>query len=179
MNDIAFWSPTPQQGKSTAAEFLELKYGYRRLSFAEPLRSMIGALMASAGLNYNQVYFYMNEGKEHQIPVVGRSFRDLARTLGTEWGRNLVDQDLWTNIAKQKILEPFNEDRVCVDDMRFQNEADLLRFHGFKLVKVVRDTGRQDSHTSDTALANFEGWNHVITNDGTLEEFYEKIEAIL
>ena len=177
MNDIAFWSSTPQQGKSTAARFLVNEYGYSCISFADPLKAMIRTLLTCAGYSYDDIQAWCNEGKEMEIPIIGASYRHLARTLGTEWGRELVSSDVWINIAEQKIIHSHGS--ICVDDMRFRNELNLLRVRGFRLVKIVRDTGRRDSHISDSALASFEDWDHVITNDGTLEEFHEKIEAIV
>lgn len=179
MNNIAFWSSTPQQGKSTAAEFLQVQYGYQRLSFAEPLRSMIGAMLSSAGLTYDKAFFYMNEGKELDLPVIGKSFRYLARTLGTEWGRELVHSDIWVKIAEERLIEQLSKGAVCVDDMRFWNEFDLLCGYEFKFVKIIREVEREDSHSSDAALRGFEDWDHVICNDGTMEDLYRKIEAIL
>lgn len=177
MNSIAFWSSTPQQGKTTAARFLVSEYGYSCISFADPLKAMVGTLLTCAGHSYDDIQAYCAEKKEAEIPVIGASYRHLARTLGTEWGRELVSSELWVNIAEQKIIH--SPRSICVDDMRFRNELDLLRGKGFKLVRITRETDREDSHASDVMLRDFTDWDHVIENNGTIDDFYRKIEAVL
>jgi hypothetical protein len=178
MKSIAFWSSTPQQGKTTAARFLMDNLDYVKVSFAGPLRFMIERLLHSAGYTYNEIQWFLNEGKEQNIDVIGASYRKLARTLGTEWGRNLIHPDVWVNIAEQKIIH--TEAPICIDDLRFPNELELLRRHDFALVKVVRDVSRSDadSHKSDVSLRDFDSWDHVIENNGTLEELCSKVRDI-
>lgn len=183
MKNIAFWSSGPQQGKTTASNRLLSRAPrvYKKVSFADPLRDMLSVLiMESVQCSEAEAHYYMTEGKELTIPVIGRSFRYLARTLGTEWGRNLVGQSLWRSIAVGKIVALNSSGLlVCVDDARFPNEIEALRATNFKLVKIVRNTGRSDNHASDTALAEFDEWDCVIENNGTLADFYGKIDSLL
>ena len=176
--NIAFWSSTPQQGKTTAARFLMDNLGYTKIAFADPLRFMIERLLHSAGYSYNEIHWFLNGGKEQDIEVIGASYRHLARTLGTEWGRNLIHPELWLKIAEQKFIH--TDPPICVDDVRFLNELELLRRHNFALVKVVRDVSRSDAdtHESDVSLRDFDGWDHVIENNGTLEELCSKVRGI-
>lgn len=176
MNNIAFWSPTPQQGKTTAGRFLADNYDYVRVSFADPLRKMLERLLSSVGLSKLEVSYFMNEGKEQEIPVIGTSFRQLARTLGTEWGRDCIDQSLWVNVFASKVKRLHSP--VCVDDLRFPNELEALRGMGFVLVRIQRDNLRVDSHRSDTALRDFDEWDHVIVNNGTLEQLCSEVRRV-
>ena len=176
MRNIAFWSSTPQQGKSTAAKFLVDNFDYMKISFADPLRFMIERLLHSSGYSYNEIHWFLNEGKEQNIEVLGASYRHLARTLGTEWGRNLIDPDIWVRIAEQKIIHA--QTLICIDDVRFPNELRLLRHYDFRLVKIVRNTFREDSHSSDVLLRDFHEWDFVVENNGTLEELCTTIQVI-
>ncbi len=178
MKNIAFWSSTPQQGKTTAARFLMNDHGYVKVSFAAPLRFMIERLLHSAGYTYNEIQWFLNEGKEQNIDVIGASYRKLARTLGTDWGRNLIHPDIWVRVVEQKIIHI--KAPVCIDDLRFPNELELLRRHDFALVKLVRNTSRLDNdiHPSDLALRDFDDWDHVIENNGSLEELCSKVQDI-
>lgn len=177
MRDVAFWSETPQQGKSTVARFLQEKHGYERISFATPLKAMVDSLLESTGRSRREIEWFANEGKEIVIEGIGASYRHLARTLGTQWGRHQIHPNLWVNITESKIVK--SDSRICVDDVRFENEIELLKRYGFLLVKIQRNVGRVDTHDSDTALRNFVGWHHVIENNGTLEELYSKVETVL
>ena len=176
--NIAFWSSTPQQGKTTAARFLMDNLGYTKIAFADPLKFMIERLLHSAGYTYIEIQWFLNEGKEQDIDVIGASYRKLARTLGTDWGRKLIHPDIWVRVAEQKIIH--TEAPVCIDDLRFPNELELLRRYDFALVKVVRDVSRSDADTdkSDVSLRDFDGWDHVIENNGTLEELCSKARGI-
>ena len=93
--------------------------GYTKIAFADPLRFMIERLLHSAGYSYNEIHWFLNEGKEQDIEVIGASYRHLARTLGTEWGRNLIHPELWLKIAEQKFIH--TDPPICVDDVRFLN----------------------------------------------------------
>lgn len=178
MKNIAFWSSTPQQGKTTAARFLVDNYDYIKISFADPLKSMIERLLHSAGYSPLEVRYFLNEGKEREIDVIGTSCRHLARTLGTEWGRELIHPDIWVKIAESKIGH--SRPPICIDDVRFPNEVEMLKSKGFTLVKIIRSSLRHgdDSHQSDAALRDFDGWDHVIKNDGSLEELCSQVESV-
>lgn len=177
MKSIAFWSATPQQGKTIAARFLIDNYDYIKISFADPLKLMLERLLTSAGHSKMEALYFVNEGKEQTIESIGVSFRYMARTLGTEWGRTCIHEDLWVKIAESKISRLHSP--VCVDDVRFPNELKMLRSRGFLLVKIERNVGRVDSHYSDTALREFDEWDHTITNNGTVEQLCSQVERLV
>lgn len=116
-------------GKSTAASHLEDRHGFARLRFAAPLKSMMRAFYASAGLSPGEIEARIEgELKEAPDPVLlGRSPRHAMQTLGTEWGRDLIAADLWTNAwscaaARHRL--------VVAEDCRFANEAAAVRALG-------------------------------------------------
>jgi len=39
--------------------------------------------------------------------------------------------------------------------------------------------GRENEHVSETALDDFDEWDHVIENNGTIEELIEQVKTIL
>ncbi len=180
---IAFYSSSPQQGKSAACNMLETKFFYLRASFADPLKAMTRALLKECLLPDEEIERYMTEAKEEAIELVGKSYRYLARTLGTEWGRLTIKESLWIDIMQGKIdAASVLPTGFCVDDMRFPNELEMLKRNGFKLVKIVRDTKRdssQDQHASDTALRDFDGFDYVIDNNGSYAELSEKLKQIV
>lgn len=181
MKDVAFWSSTPQQGKTTAARYLQ-HFGYAKFAFADPLYAMLRSMLLTAGYERSEIDFYLSEGKENVIPEIGTSCRHLTRTLGTEWGRCIIDQNLWVKVARKRILKEQGDTfrrPICFDDLRFPNELELLKKHGFTLIRVVRETDRNDSHESDLALRDYDAWDHVVENNGTPEEFNFKIQKLL
>ena len=116
------------------------------------------------------------------IPSVGRSYRHLARTLGTEWGRKLVKESTWLDIFEQKFNRHSSRKAICVDDVRFLDEAQMLMRMGFLLVRVFRKAERQgilDNHQSDIELAVFTDWDHEIKNTDTLDELYQSVNQLI
>ncbi|GIW54982.1 MAG: hypothetical protein KatS3mg082_1386 [Nitrospiraceae bacterium] len=98
-------------GKTTAALALQREYGGEIRSFASPLK--IAARMIGW------------DGKKDP------KGRWLLQRLGDE-GR-AVDPLLFVNIAFRDL-----SDSVYIDDLRFPNEAEAARAHGFVIVRVER-----------------------------------------
>jgi hypothetical protein len=180
---FAFYSSTPQQGKSTACEILERRYFCQRLSFAAPLKDMLRILLEHCLLSEEEVEHYFHQSKEDAIPLLHKSYRYLARTLGTEWGREAVSSTMWVDIMENKIKSYSKwPGGICIDDMRFQNELEMLQQNGFKIIQVICDVDRgpnQDQHASDTALRGFADFDHVIHNNGGLLDLRKQLELLV
>lgn len=114
-------------GKTTAARaLLRNMQPARILSFAAPLKAMIRALGVDP-----------NDRKEEPHPLLcGKSPRHAMQTLGTDWGRELIGDELWLRSWAHRYER--TRGTVIVDDVRFQNEADLIRAYGGVLVRVDR-----------------------------------------
>lgn len=124
-------------GKDTAASALYPK-GFEKLSFAQPLKNALRVM----GFPEPST----QEAKEVIIPWVGLSWRHLAQTLGTEWGRKMIHPDLWAKIA-MRSLDP--NGKYVVTDVRFENEATAIREVGGLIIHLE---GRKADMTSHTAV---------------------------
>lgn len=170
---IGLYSASPGCGKSTVARFLTAR-GCERISFADPLRSMVCSLLLDLGYDSGQAHDWLHDRKEQILPELGVSPRHLLRTLGTEWGRDCVHPTLWLLIWHARIS---GYSKVVVDDVRFPNEAESLRQRGGVLWRIDRpDHQRAAEHRSDDALADWT-FDRVIVNDGTLAELASQAEA--
>lgn len=156
-----------ESGKTTIADALEDKFGYFS-SFSVPVKSMIDDMLFYLGYSGKEVR-YFNRNKDEIIPKVGRSIRYLWQTLGTDWGRNMVNPDLWVNCA----LTEFN-----FDDVRFENEAQLIRDNGGVIIHLLDDKPGTDPHESETGIA-IKKEDLVVYNTGTVDEAVAKIEGLL
>lgn len=120
-------------GKSTAAQYAVRTCGYTRYRIAEPIKAMMYAL----GLNEEQV-----DGSEKNRPcdlLCGQTPRHAMQTLGTEW-RDMIDKNLWLNIAEHKITTLLaSGSSVAVDDIRFPHEAALIKKLGGSLYRIRRN----------------------------------------
>ena len=170
---IGLYSASPGCGKSTVARFLTAR-GCERISFADPLRSMACSLLLDLGYDSGQAHDWLHDQKERTIPELGVSPRHLLRTLGTEWGRSCIHPSLWL-LAFQARASGYSQ--VVVDDVRFPNEAELLRQRGGVLWRIDRPGHQRPAeHSSDDALVDWT-FDRVITNDGTLAQLASRTEA--
>ena len=161
-------------GKDTAAVPL-LSNGYRRLSFADPLKA---GLRAMFGLTREHTD---GELKGFDVEPYGVSTRRMMQTLGTEWGRDLIHPDVWLLRAEETIKEwqaagPLPG--VVVTDVRFENEANWLRRQGGVLIHVRRSGAGTVAHASEAGVAPAEG-DFTVNNDGSIAELHEHVAIAL
>lgn len=133
-------------GKSTVARCIRYKYGYKILSFAQPIKDML----ISMGLREYDV----NDPdlKEVVCTEFTKSPRYMMQSLGTEWGRELISDRIWITCLEQRI-SPYMD--YVIDDVRFQNEAEFIRSKGGKIIHVERtrmDNG--DLHVSEAGISD-------------------------
>src|SRR5579863_2388444 len=116
-------------GKTTLARLLVEKHNFTRTRIAEPIKLMLGQLLAIQGVSDSEI-FEMLDGARKEIPSPyfdDATPRHAMQTLGTEW-RNLISQDLWINIWDRIVHKQLVENRnIVVDDIRFLHEAARIR----------------------------------------------------
>jgi hypothetical protein len=171
-----------RHGKDTVADFLTSKYGYEKYSFANPLK--LGA-MEMFGLTEEQVF---GDQKEVIDPLWGCTPRQILQVLGTE----LLQYDIQNHIPAFKEIGRLvwvknfmrfyknNPDKnLSIADVRFIHEANTIKELGGMVIKVVRP-GMPDGdfHASEVEIDHID-YDHLIINDGTLQDLYDKVDAIL
>lgn len=162
-------------GKDTAAAIIEGISGlYYKVAFADPLRN---GLRAMFGLSDTQME---RPEKEQVLHAIGKSPRQLMQTLGTEWGRNLVHPELWTILALATIRSHRDKgQRVVITDVRFENEAALVREMGGVVWHIHRDSaGTPHAHASESGVIRH-GSDVAINNNGTLPDYIAAIKKAL
>jgi hypothetical protein len=156
-------------GKDTLADYLVREHGFTKLSFAGPLKAML----AAAGMPEPA----SRELKEMPVPGFDFTWREAAQKLGTEWGRAL-DAEIWTKVVEQRIAReaalyslPGTGPRFVLSDVRFENEAAMIRRLGGKVLHVTgraADLGANAGHASEAGIAVVEG-DIEIDNSGFLD----------
>jgi len=156
-------------GKSTAASILVEEYGYTLVKFAAPLKDMLRAI----GMTEEQI-----EGGLKEIPsplLLGHTPRHAMQTLGTEWGRNIIGEDFWCSVWRNRARRVLDAGgKVLVDDCRFNNELNSVRQLSGTAIVIERpglaSIGNHSSETSlDTAALS------KVANDGTPMALVAKI----
>lgn len=161
---IAFYSPAPQSGKTTASWLLQRYLGFESISFATPFKDMLWGLLNSANIPFRVITELETTAKETPIPILGgKSYRELAQTLGSQWGRNTISDNVWVDIATAKIK---NFENVVIDDLRFPNEYQRVKELGGRVFKIVRyGVEPTNSHESEGSLNSFEFDGEISNND--------------
>lgn len=160
-----------QSGKDTVARFIKRETGGYIYSLTTPIRQMLKCI----GVDFDD-HDWIERHKEDVIPVIGKSPRQLMQTLGTEWGRDLINPNLWIMLATHE-LQDLGEGMI-VPDVRFDNEARWVRNQGGLLIHVRRNETRQVSaHSSENGIRVAPG-DIVIENNGTLEDLQLRVAEI-
>ncbi len=164
-----------ESGKTTAAKYL-LELGFMRMSFAEPLRKMARELLRALSMTNTEIEL-AERGKETVLPCIGVSYRHLLQTLGTEWGRNLVNSDIWVICAERVIAEWTNKN-IVFDDVRFENEASMIRKRGGVIIHLIRSSHSEDCHVSEAGIAMVKG-DAVVGNNSSVNDLYSGINRAI
>lgn len=166
-----------RSGKSTAALLL-VDHDFHKLSFAGTLKKMTEVLLKDLGLSKDEIHRAMVSDKEAIIPQLGVSGRHVMQTLGTDWGRKMIHPDLWIKTTEIAISR-HPEDDIVFDDVRFDNEAEMIEKLGGKLIRLTRDgEGSGDNHDSEQGISDtFEV--EVVDNNGSEEDLENQIIAAL
>ncbi len=137
-------------GKSTYASFLAGKTGHV-FSFATPLKSMLCAVFPNE---------YVLKKKDEKLPYFDVSARYLLQTLGTEWGREIVDKNIWIKLLRVRLIECLTDTALTplvVDDLRFDNEAEMIRELGGEIWHLDRRSFKPDNndkHVSEQGVSD-------------------------
>jgi hypothetical protein len=159
-------------GKDTAAQYLTEALRARAhtvdtIAFADPIRQMLAALGVS--------HADMADRDRKERPIEGfngASYRHMAQTLGTEWGRQCMGQSFWLARAQAR-LDRASEvgkapDFLIITDLRFLNEVNWVLAKGGVVVRVQRaNTQATRPHESEVQLANYAA-QHTLANDADL-----------
>lgn len=155
-------------GKSFAAKRLIEKHGFVLIKFADPLKNMLRAL----GLTDDHL-----EGHLKEVPcniLAGKTPRFAMQTLGTEWGRNIIDDQLWLNQFWRRATAPGMRNVVC-DDVRFPNEADLIKQIGGHIVHI---TGSKNLSLHTHASESYTLPYHLVIENDFGEQFVKDIDNV-
>lgn len=173
---VGLYSSTPQSGKSTVAKWLCEEHGYVCVPFAETLKEALIPVLVALGHTTWEAKQLVTTDKHTYLPDLRLSVRQLLQTLGTEWGRQCVHPDLWLMCWKQRI-KLYN--KVVVDDVRFPNEADLVKKLGGSMWLIDRPhSGELAKHSSEGSLDTYPYFDRMIKNYGNLEELGLKLQQL-
>lgn len=171
-----------RSGKDSIGHYLESEHGYTIDYFAKPLKEAVRNIFYWSKAHTDGP---TDEGepdlKEAIDPFWGLSPRFVMQRFGTEVGRQ-IDVEVWVKSLQLRVQRGLDSGHVqyAITDVRFPNEAELIRRLGGQVWRVERPSlpVSTDMHSSETSLDNY-GFDVVLVNDGSLEDLYRKVENAL
>jgi dephospho-CoA kinase len=164
-------------GKDTVGRFLVDNHGFYQTAYANPIKEAVKIALA---MTHDQLHGSIT-AKETIDPRYGITPRHAMQTLGTEWGRDMINKNVWALAAHARIeQQPLVKDWV-ITDLRFLNEASILKNRGGIVIKVVRkgvDTGEFEQHGSEVEISRMEP-HVIIHNTGTLLELEAAVKYVM
>lgn len=165
-----------QSGKSTLAGEFRRLVEFRGQKYAEqPFAGPLKRMLASIEVDVSDL------SKNTPVPFLdGRiTPRIMMQTLGTEWGRSLLP-DMWLRVWQHELDDSAHV--VTVPDVRFDNEAELIRSLGGTIVRVVRkptdDMLAVPAHASEAGISRMKG-DIIFHNDRGIEKIAQFAASIL
>nr|DAO91443.1 MAG TPA: deoxynucleoside monophosphate kinase [Caudoviricetes sp.] len=165
-----------QSGKSTLAGEFRRLVEFRGQKFSEqPFAGPLKRMLASIGVDVSDL------SKNCPVPFLDGKVtpRVMMQTLGTEWGRALLPH-LWLCVWQHELDDSAH--CVCVPDVRFDNEAGLIRSLGGTIVHISRKPTAEmlavPAHASETGIARAKG-DIIFRNDRGIEKMSQFAASIL
>ncbi len=169
-------------GKDTAAQVLLDELRFQRIAFADPIKGALLALDPLVPGEREGEFSRLSEFSQQRDWSEVKEYpevRRLMQILGTEVGRNLFDPEIWVRLAERKLESTLSVGDVVVTDVRFPNEARLIRGYGGLLVRIERPGfGPVNEHVSDRASERW-AYERRLENDGDIASLQSKMRELI
>lgn len=169
-------------GKGTVANILAEEYGYMQLSFASKVKQVCSVLfgwdrsMLEGDTVYSRTWREKPDTFWSEKLNMDFTPRKAMQLIGTEVFREHFHPDIWVFIL-EKNLSIFKDD-VVVSDIRFENEAALVRKRGGVIWRIERNETNTDAHSSEMAMESIRV-DAIIKNDGYIVDLEKKITELM
>ena len=161
---VAFYSPYPQAGKSTARKIIDINKVIYSCSFAAPIKEMVLTLEALYGddvINNREL---------------GLSARDFNIAIGQ--GLKQLDPDIWVRIM-DKYIENHSDALMVIDDLRFPNEYAMLKDKGARIVRISNPEREIVKTDTEGLLEGFDFDYELVNYKRSLEEYQAQIDKMM
>jgi Deoxynucleotide monophosphate kinase len=165
-----------ESGKDTVAQVVVEMFPnlYRQYAFAWPIKKACQIIFGFTEDDMNDRVM-----KERVHPFWGVTPRKTMQLLGTEYGRNMIREDIWVLRAQSEIQKNAEQGfGTIISDVRFDNEAQVIRSRNGVIIHITRpelDTSVDKyQHASEGGIQKLDD-DFLINNNGSLLEFRQKI----
>jgi len=166
-------------GKNTVADFYVKNHNFKELSFAEPLKKVCKAMF---DFSDEQLYGNLKETIDERWGITPRT---TFQFVGTDLVRNKIynilpdiGENFWVKRFEMELSQLLVNEQsrnIIISDVRFPNEAEIIKKLGGIIIKVVRpDIKNNDLHTSENLIDEISA-DYNIINDGSIDDLYCKL----
>ncbi len=170
-------------GKDTAANFFVKQFGFNSYSFADPLKDILSVLFSwnrtmlagktpEARQERDEIDFWWTERLQYDKFTP----RTAMQIIGTDLFRNHFHKDIWTASLEQKLIHCMHENSI-ISDVRFLNEANMIKRLGGIIIKINKLSNDSNSHESELEIEKIVP-DFVVDNNSTFDEFYQQLTNI-
>lgn len=159
----------PRSGKDTMAAHLVDRYRYARRAFATPLKEAAAVLL---GREVWEMEGHQGFDREAVLPEWGFTTRWFLQVFGTEAMRGNIRDDFWLIRMRNSLA---GLDRAVITDLRFPNEAKMVRALGGIIVGITRPGCVQSGHVSDLGVTA----DTTIFNGGTMLDLQQSADNLV
>ena len=167
-------------GKDTVASYF-VQHGFQKESFASPLKDVTSTIFGWPRALLEGDTVYSREWREapstwwaQQLGIPDFTPRLAMSVVGTDAFRNRVHKDIWVLAMERRLaLIP---DNVVVSDVRYQNEADMIRRLGGTVIEVLRPGFESHNTQKVTCDAHFCNSGSLETVKFFVSDYLNKIE---
>ena len=166
-----------RSGKDTVAQILVDNYKFKRVAFADKVREFVYALDLPMDPSFDE-----SVTTKTVVNVNGwekaKNFKTIRKTLQDVGlaAREVFGPDFW---VKQAMREISPEDNIVITDVRFPNEAEMVKKLNGQIWRVIRPgISAVNSHISENALDNYE-FDFDVYNDSTLTDLAMDVDILM
>lgn len=190
-------------GKSTIANILVEEYGFTKVSFADSLKDAVAAIfgwprdLLQGDTEESRVWREQEDEYWSQVMQHPVTPRWVLQHIGTDVMREHFHKNIWVHSLMKKLNDP--DKNYVISDVRFLNEVDVILLQHGQIWEVQRppipewytipfenyqDLSRHmDIYYPKVHKSEWD-WrltssNHIIQNDGTLDDLKKKVAAII
>jgi len=161
-------------GKSEVARYLESEFRFKRRHIKTPLADMFAVLLRAKfpGISDSDLHEIIDGSRKRDpIPELGgRTSTEIQQFLGTEFGRDFIDPDLWFGIWAAWAK---SQKRAVQESVRFANEGSICD----EVWEIRRPgTGPVNGHSSEAMPCTP---SLILDNAGTLPELFFQVHCAM
>lgn len=168
---IGFTGPM-RAGKTTAAMHLVISRGFIRCSFAQPVRRECAMMLATLdGESYPRIE------EEMRASATKEKYRGLMQWYGVF--RRQQDPDHWVRLLRRRLDIMLSRDySICIDDVRFENEAEMIHELGGKVVLIDSNAAPTSDHESERDWQTMTV-DYTLFNENCIEALHQDIDEMM